>query len=104
MDMILNTCRRGTRIGYKAGALKYAMKFTTTEFVAIFDADFIPPEWFLKKAIPYFAKSNIGLIQCRWGHLNENYSALTQAQALSLDFHFLIEQRGKKQFTFVYEF
>ncbi len=87
--------RRGSRKGYKAGALKYAMKSTNTEFVAIFDADFIPPEWYLKKAIPYFAKSNIGLVQCRWGHLNENYSALTQAQALSLDFHFLIEQRAK---------
>jgi len=87
--------RRGNRIGYKAGALKHAMKFTTTEFVAIFDADFIPPTWYLKKAIPYFAKQNIGLIQCRWGHLNENYSALTQAQALSLDFHFLIEQKAK---------
>ena len=92
---IIEHIRRGTRAGYKAGALKYAMKSTTTEFVAIFDADFIPPEWFLKKAIPYFAKSNIGLIQCRWGHLNENYSALTQAQALSLDFHFLIEQKAK---------
>ncbi len=87
--------RRGSRKGYKAGALKYAMKSTNTEFVAIFDADFIPPEWYLKKVIPYFAKSNIGLVQCRWGHLNENYSALTQAQALSLDFHFLIEQRAK---------
>jgi cellulose synthase/poly-beta-1,6-N-acetylglucosamine synthase-like glycosyltransferase len=87
--------RRGNRIGYKAGALKHAMKYTITEFVAIFDADFIPPDWYLKKAIPYFAKPNIGFVQCRWGHLNENYSALTQAQALSLDFHFLIEQRAK---------
>jgi cellulose synthase/poly-beta-1,6-N-acetylglucosamine synthase-like glycosyltransferase len=87
--------RRGSRIGYKAGALKHAMKFTTTEFVAIFDADFTPPTWYLKKAIPYFANKNIGLVQCRWGHLNENYSALTQAQALSLDFHFLIEQKAK---------
>jgi cellulose synthase/poly-beta-1,6-N-acetylglucosamine synthase-like glycosyltransferase len=87
--------RRGNRIGYKAGALKYAMKFTNTEFVAIFDADFIPPDWYLKKAIPYFSKSNIGLVQCRWGHLNENYSALTQAQALALDFHFLVEQKAK---------
>jgi len=87
--------RRGTRNGYKAGALKHAMKTTDTEFVAIFDADFIPPTWYLKRAIPYFAKSNIGLIQCKWGHVNENYSAITQAQALSLDFHFLIEQRAK---------
>ncbi|GBL41960.1 probable xyloglucan glycosyltransferase 3 [Nitrosarchaeum sp.] len=87
--------RRGTRKGYKAGALKYAMQTTSTEFVAIFDADFIPPNWFLKRAIPHFSKSNIGLIQCRWGHVNENYSAITQAQALSLDFHFLIEQKAK---------
>ena len=87
--------RRGTRKGYKAGALKHAMKTTDTDLVAIFDADFIPPEWFLKRAIPHFSKPNIGLIQCRWGHVNENYSAITQAQALSLDFHFLIEQKAK---------
>ena len=87
--------RRETRKGYKAGALKYAMKMTDTEYVAIFDADFIPPVWFLQRAMPYFAKQNIGLVQCRWGHVNENYSAMTQAQALSLDFHFLIEQKAK---------
>ena len=87
--------RRGTRAGYKAGALKHAMKSTKSDFVAIFDADFIPPEWYLKKAIPHFTNSKIGLIQCRWGHVNENYSALTQAQALNLDFHFLVEQKAK---------
>jgi len=87
--------RRGTRAGYKAGALKDAMKTTDTDFVAIFDADFIPPTWFLRRAIPHFAKEKIGLVQCRWGHVNENYSAITQAQALSLDFHFLIEQKAK---------
>ena len=87
--------RRGTRNGYKAGALKHAMISTDTELVAIFDADFIPPVWFLKRAIPHFSKPNIGLVQCRWGHVNENYSAITQAQALSLDFHFLIEQKAK---------
>jgi len=87
--------RRGTRKGYKAGALKHAMKTTDTEFVAIFDADFIPPAWFLKRAIPHFSKSRIGLVQCRWGHVNENYSTITQVQALSLDFHFLVEQKAK---------
>lgn len=87
--------RRPTRHGYKAGALKHAMKYTDSDFVAIFDADFIPPKWFLRKAVPHFTKPNIGLIQCRWGHVNENYSAITQAQALSLDFHFLIEQKAK---------
>ncbi len=92
---LIEHVRRGTRKGYKAGALKHAMKSTDTDLVAIFDADFIPPTWFLKKAIPHFTKPNIGLIQCRWGHVNENYSAITQAQALSLDFHFLIEQKAK---------
>ena len=87
--------RRGTRAGYKAGALKHAMKSTTSDFVAIFDADFIPPKWYLKRAIPHFTNSKIGLVQCRWGHVNENYSALTQAQALNLDFHFLVEQKAK---------
>jgi len=87
--------RRGTRQGYKAGALKHAMKTTDTDLVAIFDADFIPPTWFLKRAIPHFSKSNIGLVQCRWGHVNENYSTITQVQALSIDFHFLVEQKAK---------
>jgi len=87
--------RRGTRKGYKAGALKHAMQTTDSEYVAIFDADFIPPDWFLKRAIPHFSKPGIGLVQCRWGHVNENYSSITRAQALSLDFHFLIEQKAK---------
>ena len=87
--------RRGTRKGYKAGALKHAMLTTDTVLVAIFDADFIPPVWFLKRAIPHFSKSDIGLVQCRWGHVNENYSTITQVQALSIDFHFLVEQKAK---------
>ncbi len=87
--------RRGTRKGYKAGSLKHAMKTTDTELVVIFDADFIPPTWFLKRTIPHFATPNIGLVQCRWGHLNENYSTITQVQALCIDFHFLVEQKAK---------
>jgi cellulose synthase/poly-beta-1,6-N-acetylglucosamine synthase-like glycosyltransferase len=87
--------RRSGRKGYKAGALLNAMKSTKGDFITIFDADFIPPTWFLKKALTYFSKPNIGLVQCRWGHVNESYSPLTKAQALSLDFHFLIEQKAK---------
>jgi cellulose synthase/poly-beta-1,6-N-acetylglucosamine synthase-like glycosyltransferase len=87
--------RRDNRHGYKAGALKNAMKHTDTEFVAIFDADFMPPEWFLRRAIPYFSSSRIGLVQCRWGHVNEEYSAMTRVQAISLDLHFLVEQKAK---------
>jgi cellulose synthase/poly-beta-1,6-N-acetylglucosamine synthase-like glycosyltransferase len=83
------------RAGYKAGALKAGMKYAKGEFIAIFDADFIPPPWFLKKTIGYFIDPLIGLVQCKWGHINENYSSLTEAQALSLDLHFLIEQKAK---------
>jgi len=87
--------RRNSRKGYKAGALKEGLKSAKGEFIAIFDADFIPPPWFLKRVIPYFNDERIGLVQCRWGHVNEDYSTLTQAQALSLDFHFLVEQKAK---------
>jgi len=86
---------RKNRTGYKAGALREGLKTAKGEFVAIFDADFVPPNWFLKKAMTYFSSEKIGMLQCKWGHLNEDYSALTQAQALSLDFHFLIEQKAK---------
>src|ERR687894_265945 len=88
--------RRKDRTGYKAGALKEGIKDAKGEFVAIFDADFIPPTWFLKSAIGHFyADPKLGLVQCKWGHVNENYSSLTGAQAVMLDLHFLIEQKAK---------
>ena len=86
---------RADKSGYKAGALKEGLKFAKGEFIAIFDADFIPPSDFLRKALSYFDDSKIGLVQGRWGHINEKYSALTKAQAVSLDFHFFIEQKAK---------
>jgi cellulose synthase/poly-beta-1,6-N-acetylglucosamine synthase-like glycosyltransferase len=87
--------RRADRCGYKAGALKEGLKFAKGEFIAIFDADFIPSSDFLRKALRYFDDSKIGLVQGRWGHINEMYSILTKAQAVSLDFHFFIEQKAK---------
>jgi cellulose synthase/poly-beta-1,6-N-acetylglucosamine synthase-like glycosyltransferase len=87
---------RTDRSGYKAGALKEGMKHAKGEFVAIFDADFIPPASFLKRALGhFFSDKRLGLVQCKWGHVNENYSTLTEAQAVSLDLHFLIEQKAK---------
>lgn len=91
----INYIHRWDRSGYKAGALKAGMKYAKGEFIAIFDADFIPPSDFLKKAIGNFADPKLGLVQCRWGHINEDYSTLTEAQAISLDLHFLIEQKAK---------
>lgn len=87
--------RRTDRKGFKAGALAYGMKICKGEFIAIFDADFVPPVDFLQKTIPHFASPNIGVVQTRWQHLNENYSLLTQLQAFGLDAHFTIEQGGR---------
>ena len=86
---------RQDRSGFKAGALRMGMRYAKGEFIAIFDADFVPPPEFLKKSLRYFSDSRVGLVQSRWGHMNENYSTLTEAQALSLDLHFLIEQNAK---------
>lgn len=86
---------RQDRSGFKAGALRMGMQYAKGEFIAIFDADFVPPPEFLKRCLRYFSDSRVGLVQSRWGHMNENYSTLTEAQALSLDLHFLIEQNAK---------
>lgn len=87
--------RRKNRTGFKAGALKNAMRTATGEFIAIFDADFLPDTEFLQDTIPYFQDDKIGVVQSRWGHINEDYSLITQMQAFHLDMHFLIEQEGR---------
>lgn len=84
---------RTNRQGFKAGALKEGLKTAKGEFVAIFDADFIPRPEFLTKTIPYFFKdAKIGMVQTRWEHLNGDYSLMTRTQAMALDGHFVIEQ------------
>ncbi|MGF1556948.1 cellulose synthase family protein [Paucihalobacter sp.] len=86
---------RTDRSGYKAGALKAGLEFAKGEYIAIFDADFLPePDW-LKRTIPYFKDEKIGVVQTRWGHLNRNYSLLTKIQAFALDAHFTLEQVGR---------
>lgn len=87
--------RREKRYGFKAGALAYGLNICKGEFIAIFDADFVPPKDFLQKTIPHFNAPNVGVVQTRWQHLNENYSLLTQLQAFGLDAHFTIEQGGR---------
>jgi cellulose synthase/poly-beta-1,6-N-acetylglucosamine synthase-like glycosyltransferase len=88
--------RREDRSGYKAGALQAALERTKEEFIAIFDADFIPPTDFLLLTLPYFAEEeHLGIIQSRWTHLNRDYNFLTRAIALGIDIHFLIEQTGR---------
>jgi cellulose synthase/poly-beta-1,6-N-acetylglucosamine synthase-like glycosyltransferase len=87
--------RRGTRAGFKAGALAYGLQDAKGEFIAIFDADFIPPADFLLKTLPYFQDEKVGLVQTKWEHVNEGYSLLTRLQAFGLDAHFTVEQRGR---------
>ena len=86
---------REDRVGFKAGALEYGLKQSRGEFIAIFDADFIPGENFLLDTIPNFKDKSIGVVQTRWGHINKNYSLLTKLQAFGLDAHFTIEQMGR---------
>ena len=84
---------RDNRQGYKAGALTAAMPYTTGDFIAIFDADFQPLPHFLRATVPYFvANTKLGMVQTRWGHLNDGDSTLTGAQAIALDKHFGMEQ------------
>ncbi|CAM1359303.1 Glycosyltransferase, catalytic subunit of cellulose synthase and poly-beta-1,6-N-acetylglucosamine synthase [Tenacibaculum sediminilitoris] len=87
--------RRENRQGFKAGALKEGLKTAKGEFIAIFDADFLPKENWLLKTVPHFKDSKIGVVQTRWGHINRNYSTLTKIQAFALDAHFTLEQVGR---------
>jgi cellulose synthase/poly-beta-1,6-N-acetylglucosamine synthase-like glycosyltransferase len=86
---------RINREGFKAGALAEGLKTAKGEFVAIFDADFTPPEDFLLRTIHHFTDSKIGMVQTRWTHINRNYSFLTQVEAILLDGHFVLEHSGR---------
>jgi cellulose synthase/poly-beta-1,6-N-acetylglucosamine synthase-like glycosyltransferase len=96
--------RRANRYGFKAGALKEGLKTAKGEYIAIFDADFIPHKDFLKKTIPFFSDEKVGMVQTRWEHLNGDYSLLTKAQALALDGHFVIEQSVRNKAGFFINF
>src|ERR1039457_6982437 len=86
---------RSNREGFKAGALTEGLKTAKGEFVAIFDADFTPPEDFLLRTIHHFTDPKIGMVQTRWTHINRNYSFLTQVEAILLDGHFVLEHSGR---------
>ena len=95
MAMQIEHMRREKRSGYKAGALQFGLQQATGDFIAIFDADFLPPPDFLEKTIPLLFDADVGCVQTRWGHLNAGTSKLTQAQTLGIDGHFVVEQSAR---------
>jgi cellulose synthase/poly-beta-1,6-N-acetylglucosamine synthase-like glycosyltransferase len=89
----IKVLHRDNRIGYKAGALDEGVKQAKGEFIAVFDADFVPPEDYLLSAVPFLMEDDkIGFVQARWGHLNRRHSLLTRVQSIGIDGHFIIEQ------------
>ncbi|NIO72790.1 MAG: glycosyltransferase, partial [Anaerolineae bacterium] len=88
---------RPDRTGFKAGALAAGLAEAKGELIAIFDADFLPPPDFLQRVVPHFADPIVGCVQTRWGHLNRDYSLFTQAQALGVDGHFVVEQTARSR-------
>jgi len=87
--------KKKNRKGFKAGALKEGLEIAKGEFIAIFDADFLPDSDWLQRTIPFFKDEKIGVVQTRWSHINRNYSLLTKVQAFALDAHFTLEQVGR---------
>jgi cellulose synthase/poly-beta-1,6-N-acetylglucosamine synthase-like glycosyltransferase len=104
LGFTISQIRRSTREGYKAGALREGLCTAQGEFIAIFDADFVPKPDFLLKTIPHFADAGIGMVQTRWEHLNSEYSLLTRTQAMALDGHFVIEQSVRNKAGFFINF
>ncbi len=86
---------RRDRVGYKAGALENGIRVAKGEFVAVFDADFIPPRDILNNTIHFFTDETVGMVQTRWGHVNRRYSLLTRIQSLMLDGHFVVEHGAR---------
>ena len=95
---------RSNRFGFKAGALHEGLQVACGEFVAIFDADFVPPSDFLLRTIHHFTDPKIAMVQTRWTHINRNYSFLTEVEAILLDGHFVLEHSGRARHDVFFNF
>ena len=95
---------REDRTGYKAGALEEGLKVARGQFVAIFDADFIPKPDFLMQSVHFFSNPKVALVQARWGHINEDYSLLTKIQSVLLDAHFVLEHGSRNRAGLFFNF
>ncbi len=100
----IHRLHRGERRGFKAGALADGLSSARGEFIAIFDADFLPAPDFLRRMIPHFDDERVAFAQARWGHLNRDYSALTLLQSLSLDAHFAVDQLARSRAGLFFNF
>jgi cellulose synthase/poly-beta-1,6-N-acetylglucosamine synthase-like glycosyltransferase len=97
LGLAIHYLHRTDRIGYKAGALAAGLESAQGEFVAIFDADFLPSPDFLRLTLPYFTDPKIGMVQGRWTYLNRHYSALTEVETILLDGHFVMEHGARSR-------
>jgi cellulose synthase/poly-beta-1,6-N-acetylglucosamine synthase-like glycosyltransferase len=100
----IHLVRRPVRSGFKAGALQYGLERCKGEFVAIFDADFLPRPQFLRSTLGYFTNPEIGVVQTKWEHLNQDYSIITELQAFQLNVHFTVEQVGREHAGYFLQF
>ncbi len=97
LGLAISYHHRSNREGFKAGALAAGLATATGEFVAMFDADFLPGQDFLRRTLPYFHQPKTGMVQTRWSYLNRDYSALTEVETILLDGHFVIEHGARSR-------
>ena len=93
--LVISHLRRTKRTGFKAGALAHGLRQSTAQYVAIFDADFVPAADFLRRMMPSLQPSRVGMVQACWGHLNRDQNWITRIQALILDGHFVVEHTAR---------
>ncbi len=100
----IRVLHRDDRAGVKAGALAEGLRRARGEFIAVFDADFVPPRDFLRRMLPHFADPKVGMVQARWGHIDRDGSMLTAAQAVMLDSHFALEHEARMRSGLFFNF
>ena len=100
----ISCLHRTDRTGFKAGALEAGLHVAVGEYVAIFDADFIPTPDFLRRSVPFFTDPKVAMVQARWGHVNQDYSLLTKIQSILLDGHFVLEHGSRSRSGLFFNF
>ncbi|HID17727.1 TPA: glycosyltransferase [Candidatus Bathyarchaeota archaeon] len=102
---LVKLIHRGSREGFKAGALQRALEASTGELIALFDADYVPPRGFLKKLVPHLLfNDNVAFVQSKWGYLNQETSWVTRGMSVGIDFYDMIHQRGRAKLGLIPHF